>query len=87
MEPPKQVVPIHRNVLFLCGTTTQAIWTLNDAPLPKNAFIVDQKLTIEKIDRKNGGIYECKGTTERGETFYAEGKLKIKGVTIITRYI
>ena len=82
-----QVVAIKRNVLFLCATTTPAKWMLNDGPLPKNAFVVDQKITLQSIDRNNSGIYECKGTTERGETFYAEGKLKIKGVTLITRYL
>jgi len=66
------------NVVFDCLSTSRTTWTFHNQTLPVNAGVVNStSLVISSITLDNGGSYECMGTTEARETFYARAYLKV----------
>jgi len=68
------------SVIFTCESHSPPKWSFEECCLPANAHVsLGGTLSIERLKLTNQGHYECQGTTEVGNIFYAESFLKVLG--------
>lgn len=73
-------IPVGSKAIFKCKSSTPLQWDFEGELLPQNAKMNSKhSLNIEPVELFNRGYYQCKGTTNRNEEFYARGLLKVIG--------
>ena len=78
--PSIHIAEISQTHSFTCESTTTSKWTFNDGNLPPNVKKFNRTtITIFEITPTNRGYYECQGTTESIQYFYAKALLKVVG--------
>lgn len=88
----KRILPEYKNTIFVgeginlkCRSKTTPKWWFNNGALPINAIRLDNfSLLIQEATFENAGVYECEGTNEKAETFFAEAVVSVFGMLYIT---
>ena len=70
------VIKFGKNHKISCRSDTEPMWYRNDVPL-RPTHKIKGWLNVTRVDRVKRGIYTCRGTTKRGETFYARSTVKV----------
>jgi len=72
IKPMQQVVEHSGNAVIQCISFTQPRWKFfGGQAAPSNAIIDVNVVLLTNVVVENGGVYECKGTTDNGLKFWA----------------
>ncbi len=79
-------VDIGKSITVMCTDLTEPKWFFNKGPLPDNAKVVSNLLTIMSAQAENDGIYNCYGGREvslagttRTQNVVSYGRINVYG--------
>ena len=77
------VIEEFSNAYFGCESLRKPKWFFNNKVLEMEQSVSENILIVGNITTANQGTYECFGTTNYFEEFYAKGELYVRGTLLL----